>query len=211
MNRFIQMHEKSSWWTKSIGIEFEVLQVKPQPWTPEDSLACLLLMTESQSNSWKNDLRNESLQVLSQPERKFLSPVFTSADQLLIPDKETDLNDPLLLFKLGTLKGTKASGSLLDPSNLNDLSGIDPPLFGSNSWVISPKKSKNGHVLLANDPHMDIQSPGYWFPIRFEIKSPKAMVIQGVALPFVPGILLGQNQYLAWGSPICLLISKIFS
>lgn len=199
VNRFIQMHEKSSWWTKSIGIEFEVLQVKPQPWTPEDSLACLLLMTESQSNSWKNDLRNESLQVLSQPERKFLSPVFTSADQLLIPDKETDLNDPLLLFKLGTLKGTKASGSLLDPSNLNDLSGIDPPLFGSNSWVISPKKSKNGHVLLANDPHMDIQSPGYWFPIRFEIKSPKAMVIQGVALPFVPGILLGQNQYLAWG------------
>ena len=29
VNRFIQMHEKSLWWTKSIGIEFEVLQVKP--------------------------------------------------------------------------------------------------------------------------------------------------------------------------------------
>ncbi len=199
VNRFMDIYSKDIWWTKGLGIEFEILRTKPQPWIPEDSLVCLLLMTESQSNSWKNDLRNESLQVLGELERKFLSPVYTSSDQLLIPDNQTELNDPLLLFRSRGIKEKKISRSLLHPFNLSDILGIDLPIFGSNSWVISPKKSKNGHVLLANDPHMDIQSPGYWFPVRFEIKSPQTMIIQGVALPFVPGILIGQNQFLAWG------------
>ena len=198
VNRFIEIHEKSLGWKKGLGIEFEILRLKPQPWTPEDSLACLLLMTESQANSWKDDLRNESLQFLSERERKFIFPVYTSADQLLIPDKQSDLNDPLFFFKSNSPGRLKSFQSLLNPSTPN-LPEIDPPLFGSNSWVISPIKSKNGHVLLANDPHMDIRSPGYWFPVRFVIKSPQAFIIQGVALPFLPGILLGQNQHIAWG------------
>lgn len=199
VNSFINMHKGSPWWKKGLGIEFEVLQTVPDFWTPKDSLICLLLMSESQANSWKDDLRNESLQILTEDERKFITPVNTSEDQLLIPDKQTSLNDPSMLFKKSSSTISRISGDLISISKGGDFSEIDPPLYGSNSWVISPQKSKNGHVLLANDPHMDIQSPGYWFPIRFEIRGTQIFLIQGVALPFVPGILLGQNQYLAWG------------
>ena len=32
VNRFIEIHEKSLGWKKGLGIEFEILRVKPQPW-----------------------------------------------------------------------------------------------------------------------------------------------------------------------------------
>ena len=34
---------------------------------------------------------------------------------------------------------------------------------GSNSWVVSPEKSKTGKVLFSNDPHMGFSSPGVWY------------------------------------------------
>lgn len=38
-----------------------------------------------------------------------------------------------------------------------------PQLEGSNSWVISGKKSKSGKVLFANDTHIGFSSPSVWY------------------------------------------------
>jgi len=38
-----------------------------------------------------------------------------------------------------------------------------PPFIGSNSWVLSPKKTKTGKVLFCNDPNIEYSQPGTWF------------------------------------------------
>ena len=44
------------------------------------------------------------------------------------------------------------------------LGEISIPLFeGSNSWVIAPEKTKNGKVILANDPHIGFSQPSVWY------------------------------------------------
>ena len=46
---------------------------------------------------------------------------------------------------------------------LEQVAQIVPPFTGSNSWVLAPFRSKNGHALLANDPHIGIANPGVWY------------------------------------------------
>ena len=38
-----------------------------------------------------------------------------------------------------------------------------PAWIGSNSWVVSPAKSKTGKVLFANDPHIGFSQPSVWY------------------------------------------------
>ncbi len=67
---------------------------------------------------------------------------------------------------------------------------------GSNSWVLSPKRSLNGRPLLAADPHMPLQIPGIFFENRLQCDD---LDVSGASLPGVPGVLIGHNERIAWG------------
>ena len=44
------------------------------------------------------------------------------------------------------------------------MNGLPVPAFlGSNSWVVSGNKTKNGKVLFANDPHIAFSQPSVWY------------------------------------------------
>jgi penicillin amidase len=49
---------------------------------------------------------------------------------------------------------------------------------------------------LANDPHLELSSPGVWYLVRIE--APDQLLV-GVTAPGVPFVLLGHNGRLAWG------------
>jgi len=71
------------------------------------------------------------------------------------------------------------------------------PLFqGSNSWVISPKKSKSGKAMLSNDPHIAFSNPSIWFEAY--LHTPE-FEIYGHFLPMIPFAVIGFNQHHAWG------------
>ncbi len=73
----------------------------------------------------------------------------------------------------------------------------EPPIpAGSNNWVISGNLTESGQPLLANDPHLAISLPPIWMEIGLE--SPEYKV-SGVTVPGVPMVIIGHNQYLAWG------------
>lgn len=73
----------------------------------------------------------------------------------------------------------------------------EPPILaGSNNWVISGNLTESGQPLLANDPHLAISLPPIWMEIGLE--SPEYKV-SGVTVPGVPMVIIGHNQYLAWG------------
>ena len=67
---------------------------------------------------------------------------------------------------------------------------------GSNSWVVSGERTTSGAPLLANDPHLLVQQPGAWLELHLRAPTYEA---RGVALPFLPGILIGTTQHHAWG------------
>lgn len=67
---------------------------------------------------------------------------------------------------------------------------------GSNSLVVSGKKTKSGSAIIANDPHLGIFLPNFWLLLGF--KSPSYHVL-GFMVPGVPSVVVGRNKDIAWG------------
>jgi penicillin G amidase len=67
---------------------------------------------------------------------------------------------------------------------------------GSNAWVIPGKLSATGKPILANDPHLQYNFPSTWYMTHLQAPG---LNVEGVALPGLPGILIGHNDRIAWG------------
>lgn len=70
------------------------------------------------------------------------------------------------------------------------------PFVGSNSWVVSPNKTKNGKVIFANDPHISFSQPGTWYEAH--LITPKHE-LYGCYLAGTPFPLLAHNREYAYG------------
>lgn len=68
--------------------------------------------------------------------------------------------------------------------------------IGSNAWVLGPEKTKNGKVILANDPHIGFGQPSVWY--QSHIKTPD-YEMYGYNLALTPFPLLGHDRQYAYG------------
>ncbi|MEA9415589.1 penicillin acylase family protein [Flavobacterium sp. PL02] len=84
---------------------------------------------------------------------------------------------------------SKSVASLLEKSPI-------PPFIGSNSWVVSPQKTKNGKVIFANDPHIGFSQPGTWYEAHLITPD---FELYGCYLAGTPYPLLGHNRDYAYG------------
>ena len=66
----------------------------------------------------------------------------------------------------------------------------------SNEWVIDGTRSATGQPMLANDPHLGLETPVMWYLAR--IVTPDLM-LTGATAPGLPVFLLKQNSHIAWG------------
>ena len=75
---------------------------------------------------------------------------------------------------------------------------------GSNNWIVSPALSANGHAMLANDPHLQLFNPPIWHMLQIDAGAgtSDAMHTNGVIFPGLPGIILGHNDFGAWGATV---------
>lgn len=77
------------------------------------------------------------------------------------------------------------------------LDALNVPLFqGSNSWVISGRKTRSGKPILSNDPHIGFSNPSIWFEAYLEAPD---FQIYGHFLPLIPIPVIGANSHHAWG------------
>jgi len=67
---------------------------------------------------------------------------------------------------------------------------------GSNAWVISGAHTATGKPLLCNDMHLQYSIPGIWYMVHLQAPG---LDVAGVALPGVPGVIVGHNERIAWG------------
>lgn len=71
-----------------------------------------------------------------------------------------------------------------------------PAFVGSNSWVLGADRTKKGHVIFANDPHIEFSQPAVWY--QNHIKTPD-YEMYGFNLALTPFPLLGHNKKYAYG------------
>ncbi|MBY0428962.1 MAG: penicillin acylase family protein, partial [Alphaproteobacteria bacterium] len=70
------------------------------------------------------------------------------------------------------------------------------PHTASNAYVIAGAHTKSGNPILANDPHLQLQSPILWYLARIVTPQGELKGATAAGLPFFP---LGQNSHVAWG------------
>jgi penicillin G amidase len=66
----------------------------------------------------------------------------------------------------------------------------------SNNWAVAPSRSATGTTMLASDPHLQQTLPSIWYQVVIDAPG---LQVSGVAVPGVPGVLIGRTPDLAWG------------
>lgn len=198
INAFIEAHE-GRW-----GLEFRLMGFRPRPWTVADSLRTLLLMHEDLASSWRTELQAERLAKLPPATRDFLMPRVVDQDSPVVPDAtpapvpsaQAFFAEPRPVRPVLTPMEAPVVAEVPLPLTLGATLGHRPDGIGSNAWAVGGRRSATARALLANDPHLGLRAPGLWLPMRLEVAG---RLVQGVALPGLPGIIIGHNDRVAWG------------
>jgi penicillin amidase len=169
--------------TRVWPVEFQLLDIRPEPWTPWDSLAVFKIrhveMGPWQMKLWRARLTRQ----LGPRLAAYLSPGTPAAPMLIIPP------------------GAEYRGAA--PAAVEALSRSDPALAslpawigGSNSWALSGARTASGWPLVAGDPHRALDTPNCYY--QNHIACPDFDAI-GLSFPGVPGLPhFGHNRHVAW-------------
>ena len=172
--------------------EFHLLRVRPEPWSAVDSLTWWKMMAWDLGGNWRNELLRMRLSQTLPLSRihEFLPPYPGDA-----PPAMRDLKD--------VYDGLEREPPRLAAGDAGRISGLSEALISthsagaSNSWVIASARSSSGKPLLANDPHLGLTAPAVWYLAHLHAPGLNAI---GATLPGVPGVLVGRNPRIAWGS-----------
>ena len=161
-----------------LPIEFDILDYKPEKWTPKDSIAILAEFR------WYLTGR---LPVIAIPEfAKRTLQNETLYQEFIAGEAEDESIVPHGYYKKDT-SGTKNTGGVISEANEGQ---------GSNNWVINATKSKNDAPMVASDPHIAFTSPNCWYEAHF---SGGGFNAAGAGYVGFPGIIFGRNENIAWG------------
>ncbi len=179
VNAYIETHRNR------LPIEFTILGVDPEPWTPVDTLTWGNVMALSLSGNRSSELvRMQMVAELGDQVTEQLFPAFGEDMPLIIPDPD-GLYD-------------WAQGARFDELAALDEWLGEPTLgWGSNNWVVHGSRTASGLPILANDTHLGTGMPSIWYENglhggRFDSV--------GFTFPGVPAVIIGHNQYIAWGT-----------
>jgi penicillin amidase len=184
---------------KGLPVEFQLLQYKPRPWTPSDTIVVGKILADALSTTWRNDLLRASLSNLPREKVLDLTQQVTPYDVVLF-SKDTASAQPVarsIWNPTSDLAAFADRDDVLRRRSLERVGFHAEELAASNNWVISGTRTVDGKPILANDPHLSATAPGIWYLTH--LSTPKLRV-SGVTFPGVPGIVLGHNEFIAWGA-----------
>ena len=76
---------------------------------------------------------------------------------------------------------------------------------GSNWWLVAGENSASGLPMLANDPHLALDSPSTFYEVHLLVFDPdryRVLNVNGVSFPGGPAIAQGCNSSICWGSTV---------
>ena len=191
---------------KSLPIEFKLLNIKPELWTPADVISRhqgLLGNIEQELNIGR------AVSKIGEEKVKSLQWFHPKDPELKLDENitEQDLDNDILKlykafrkpieFKKEYLVKKYLKENELEISFIENEKYLDDKFsIGSNNWTISGNKTISGYPILANDPHRTIVAPSLRYITH--LVAPGWDVIGG-GEPEIPGISIGHNGFGAWG------------
>jgi len=199
----------------TLPIEFRLLGIRPQPWTPE----VVISRHGGLLGNIGAELSTGRLVASIGPEAVKRLESFGPGDPILDLDPSID-GKALSQDILGLYEAFRGSVRFLPedivPEHRGDAQAFaaleraardaasapawDPNEgIGSNNWVVSGRLSESGFPLMSNDPHraQGVPSLRYWV----HLVAPGWNVVGG-GEPSLPGVSIGHNEHGAWGLTI---------
>ncbi|MBU1619873.1 MAG: penicillin acylase family protein [Gammaproteobacteria bacterium] len=174
-------------WMKSarqLPIEFQLLDIQPEPWTVEDSLSWVKMFALNLSQDFKQEIQAfTAAKYLSATQATVFFPYLKNSE---FKDSEVSVE------KMDALLGHLLSLQ----TELENKYKVGGRYVGSNAWVIAGTLTKTGKSVLANDPHLGLQIPSLWYAVS---QKGKHLSATGMSLVGLPIIIFGKNNNIAWG------------
>ena len=179
--------------------EYLLLRLQPRPWQPADTvLAGLAMFFALQDSDGHEDRLQAVMRKLFPPAvADFYLPTGSAWDAAVdasqlplapIPDAR--------IFSFRSATTQPGAGQF--PAEEADLGSALP--VGSNNWGVGGQRSAHGGAIIANDMHLDLMLPHYWFRARLQYWDAELGLqdVIGVTLPGTPAVVVGSNRHLAW-------------
>ena len=159
-----------------LPLEFKMLDIPFEPYTELDALAWAKAVALAGSTNWQEEIVRAML-----------------VAQMGV-DKTVDLlsrNEAII------------SGLSTDPSVAGGENRIPPLLplswtiaLASNAWAVSGNRTSTGHPILANDTHLPLQIPSFWYETHL---TGGGYNVLGLSVTGLPLVMAGHNEHVAWG------------
>ncbi|NBC24418.1 MAG: hypothetical protein GVX78_02245, partial [Bacteroidetes bacterium] len=171
--------------TSAFPLEYKLLRYEPEPWTiaHSGSVAASLVHNLCFRNE---DLENSN--IIQSFGEAFFDKYYPAWNPRQTP----------IIQEHPTAQGNQISGKT-NTISYQPLHKVTQPdaSNGSNNWAVHRSKTSNNRNLLANDPHLGLSLPSLWYELHIHLPEKQ---IYGVSFPGIPGIVLGFNDKIAWGS-----------
>ncbi|MEO9476633.1 MAG: penicillin acylase family protein [Cyclobacteriaceae bacterium] len=167
-------------------IEFKLLDYEPEPWSPVKSCLAYAMLSNTLSRS-EADLENTNAMAL------FGEELFN----MMYPEQLGNLDPVIRKGKTWDFEPKKVVSNFRNIISKTPQTIDKPsPLYGSNNFVAAGSKTKDGNVIFANEPDLQLTQPSIWYATHLHTPSLNTM---GVTVPGTPTILIGFNNEIVWG------------
>ncbi|MDE0191835.1 MAG: penicillin acylase family protein [Gammaproteobacteria bacterium] len=167
--------------TRSLPVEYKLLDASPEPWQPWHCLAVYkvrnMLMGTYQVKLWRARLAAK----LGAERAKLLFRRYADEGLVSVPPGET--------YGTAEQQGLESLSAAVAELPAED--------GGSNAWVVAGPRTASGLPLVAGDSHRALDTPNVYYQVH--INCP-AFRCSGYALPGVPGMPhFSHTEHVAWG------------
>ncbi len=219
VNDYIERH------IDRLPIEFALLNYKPRPWLPTDSLVIACYMYRTLTDTREEELGRAIVTAKVGPElAKDLYSPEASMDHYVVgdpnvgkdsgstakskqdpDDDDDDMDTDDVLKATYDVHGKPGGADAPDVTTalagdardwLRESEREIRQSLGSNNWVVNGTHTATGKPLLANDMHLELTLPPIWYEVH--LTAPEWNV-KGFALPGAPMVVVGHNERIAWG------------
>ena len=188
---------------RDLPLEYHLLGRRPARWAPVNSLYLLGRMGATLALSDLEENQEAARALVGAAAADALYPVNSPIQEPIQPNgQRTPREDFRPLPPPGraavTAAGPARPGDRQQPllTGVGSETGRALDALGSNNWAVAPARTREGHALLAGDPHLELSLPSIWYEAHLVV--PDSLDVYGVTIPGAPGITIGFTRDLAW-------------
>jgi penicillin amidase len=206
INRFLAFAAQSPF--ARMPLEFLVLGLAPEPWTPRDTTAFAAFMARRFGEVGGSELANQALlnDLIARHGPQAGLGIFNDLRWAVDEDSPATIPATGAFGKRQHLPRAPHAAQLREFVDVPSTGEAEarkqweklgvPSRLGSYAWVVSPAKSAHGYAMLYGGPQMGFAVPEIVHEVQ--LKSDEGFDVTGMAVAGIPFVLIGRNRHLAW-------------